>query len=174
MQQALANLIQSTVQGLGYQLWGFEYRPQKESALLRIFIEADHTDNGITVEDCAIVSRQLGAALDVEDLIPVAYILEVSSPGIDRVLFVPEHFQQYLNHAIKIRTRLAVDGRKNFRGRLLEADDQCVTISVDNQNYQLDYSLIDRARLIYEDEMKFAKQAAQQAAKQSATKKTKK
>ncbi|MGV6808573.1 MAG: ribosome maturation factor RimP [bacterium] len=167
MQQALAHLIQSTVQGLGYQLWGFEYRPQKESALLRIFIEAD---NGITVEDCATVSRQLGAALDVEDLIPVAYILEVSSPGIDRVLFVPEHFQHYLNHAIKIRTRLAVDGRKNFRGRLLSADDQSVTILVDKQEYQLDYPLIDRARLIYEDEMKFAKQAA----KPSAPKKTKK
>jgi ribosome maturation factor RimP len=157
LQQALANLIQSTVEGLGYQLWGFEYRPHSESALLRIFIEGE---NGITVEDCAAVSRQLGAALDVEDLIPVAYILEVSSPGIERVLFVPEHFQQYLNHAIKIRTRLAVDGRKNFRGRLFGADDQCVTITVDNQNYQLDYNLIDRARLIYEDEIKLAKQSA--------------
>jgi len=163
LQQALASLIQATVEGLGYQLWGFEYRPHSESALLRIFIEGE---NGITVEDCAAVSRQLGAALDVEDLIPVAYILEVSSPGIERVLFEPEHFQQYLNHAIKIRTRLAVDGRKNFRGRLLSADDQCVTITVDNQNYQLDYNLIDRARLIYDDEIKLTKKSSPKKTKQ--------
>ena len=74
MQTALNNLIKNTVEGLGFILWGYEYRPHGETALLRIFIEKD---TGISIEDCAKVSRQIGAVLDVENIIPVAYILEV-------------------------------------------------------------------------------------------------
>lgn len=149
MQEKLTSLIDSTVTGLGYELWGFEYRPHSESALLRIFIESDE---GITVEDCAAVSRQLGASLDVEDLIPVAYILEVSSPGIDRVLFVPEHYQRYLGQLVKIRTRIAIDGRRNFKGTIVTVTDDDVTLEIDNLDYTIVYDVVDRARLVLEDE----------------------
>jgi ribosome maturation factor RimP len=149
VQEKLTSLIDSTVTGLGYELWGFEYRPHSESALLRIFIESD---KGITVEDCAAVSRQLGATLDVEDLIPVAYILEVSSPGIDRVLFVPEHYQRYLGQLVKIRTRIAIDGRRNFKGTIVAVTDDDVTLEIDNLDYAIEYDVVDRARLVLEDE----------------------
>jgi ribosome maturation factor RimP len=149
VQEKLTNLIDSTVTGLGYELWGFEYRPHSESALLRIFIESE---NGITVEDCAAVSRQLGATLDVEDLIPVAYILEVSSPGIDRVLFVPEHYQRYIGQLVKIRTRIAIDGRRNFKGTIVAVADDHVTLEIDNLDYTIEYDVVDRARLFLEDE----------------------
>ena len=145
MQTALDNLIKNTVTGLGYQLWGYEYRPHSESALLRIFIE---NSNGISIDDCATVSRQIGAVLDVENIIPVAYILEVSSPGMDRVLFTPEQYQDYLGETIKIRTRTPIAERRNFKGSLLETNDTAVTIKVDNQEFKIPFDSIDRARLV--------------------------
>ena len=145
MQTALDNLVKNTVKGLGYQLWGYEYRPHSESALLRIFIEKE---NGISIDDCASVSRQIGAVLDVENIIPVAYILEVSSPGMDRVLFTPEQYQDYLGETVKIRTRTTIEERRNFKGSLLEINDSIVTIKVDNQEFEIPFESIDRARLV--------------------------
>ncbi len=145
MQERLATLIQTTVTGLGYELWGYEYRPQKESALLRIFIDSE---SGITVDDCGIVSNQLGTALDVEDLIPVAYILEVSSPGLDRVLFVPEHYARYIDQQIKVRTRLPVQKRRNFVGKLLNAGETTISMDVEGTAVEIPYDIVDRARLV--------------------------
>jgi len=145
MQEQLEQLIGRIVTGLGFDIWGVEYRPHSESALLRIFIEKE---GGITIDDCTAVSRQVGAALDVEDLIPLAYVLEVSSPGIDRVLFTPEQYQDYLGHAAKIRTRTPVDGRRNFRGTLQSLDDDSVTIHVDNDDFVIPFNVVDRTRLV--------------------------
>jgi len=145
VQTALNNLIKNTVEGLGYVLWGYEYRPHGETALLRIFIEKDE---GVTIDDCAKVSRQIGAVLDVENIIPVAYILEVSSPGMDRVLFTPDQYQAYIGDTLKIRTRTPIDERRNFKGTLIEAGESVVTIEVDKQNFEIPYESIDRARLV--------------------------
>ena len=145
MQTALNNLIKNTVEGLGYILWGYEYRPHGETALLRIFIEKDE---GVSIDDCAKVSRQIGAVLDVENIIPVAYILEVSSPGMDRVLFTPDQYQTYIGDTLKIRTRTPIDERRNFKGSLIEAGETVVTIEVDKQNFEIPYESIDRARLV--------------------------
>ena len=145
MQTALDNLVKNTVEGLGFILWGYEYRPHGESALLRIFIEKAE---GISVDDCALVSRQIGAALDVEDIIPVAYILEVSSPGMDRVLFTADQYQDYIGDKIKIRTRTQINERRNFKGLLVSASDNVVTVKVDNEEFAIPYESIDRARLI--------------------------
>jgi ribosome maturation factor RimP len=147
VQDRLNNLIKTTSEGLGFQLWGYEYRPHSESALLRIFIEKE---SGISVDDCVKVSRQIGAVLDVEDLIPVAYILEVSSPGIDRVLFSKEQYEQYIGQAAKIRTRTPVEERRNFRGNLDEVTDTHVSILVDNKRYEIPFDIIDRTRLVIE------------------------
>ncbi len=145
MQTALNNLIKNTVEGLGFILWGYEYRPHGETALLRIFIEKD---TGISIEDCAKVSRQIGAVLDVENIIPVAYILEVSSPGMDRVLFTPEQYQDYIGDTLKIRTRTPIDERRNFKGTLIKTSKTVVTIEVDNQEFEIPFESIDRARLV--------------------------
>lgn len=149
VQTELDNIVKNTVEGLNYILWGYEYRPQRESALLRIFIEKDASDGtGISVEDCAIVSRQIGAVLDVENIIPVAYILEVSSPGMDRVLFTPEQYQDYLGETLKVRTRTPIEERRNFKGTLLKTTDAGVHIKVDNQEFEIPFESIDRARLV--------------------------
>ncbi|MCK5903300.1 MAG: ribosome maturation factor RimP, partial [Cocleimonas sp.] len=86
--------------------------------------------------------------LDVEDLIPVAYILEVSSPGIDRVLFSKTQYQQYLGQLAKIRTRTPLKKRRNFRGILESADDHHVTIVIDKESFEVPFDIIDRTRLI--------------------------
>jgi ribosome maturation factor RimP len=145
VQQELDKLIRSTVNGLGYELWGYEYRPQVETALLRIFIDSQ---KGITVEDCSIVSHQIGAALDVDDLIPIAYILELSSPGIDRVLFDPEQYQRYINEQVKIRTRIPINARRNFKGAIVAVSDTNVTVEIDNLDYEIPFETVDRARVL--------------------------
>ncbi|MFM2320288.1 MAG: ribosome maturation factor RimP [Pseudomonadota bacterium] len=147
MQERLNALIHTTVTGLGYELWGFEYRPYAESALLRIFIDSP---NGITVDDCGKVSNQLGAALDVEDLIPVAYVLEVSSPGVDRVLFTPEQYQRYIGEKLKVRTQLPVQSRRNFVGVLKEANAESIMLELEDGSCEIPYAVIDRGRLVYE------------------------
>lgn len=144
MQQELDNIIRSTVNGLGYELWGYEYRPQTESALLRVFIESEE---GISLDDCSTVSQQLGAVLDVEDIIPVAYILEISSPGIDRVLFDPEQYEQYIGETVKIRTRIPINGRRNFKGEIAAVTETEVIVEIDNLDYEIPFELVDRARL---------------------------
>ena len=146
VQNELDNIVKNTVEGLNYILWGYEYRPQRESALLRIFIEKEN--EGISVDDCAIVSRQIGAVLDVENIIPVAYILEVSSPGMDRVLFTADQYQDYIGESMKIRTRTPIDERRNFKGKLLKTTDSIVHIEVDNQEFEIPFESIDRARLV--------------------------
>jgi len=146
VQNRLDDIVKNTVKGLGFELWGYEYRPRSESALLRIFIEK--ADTGISVDNCASVSRQIGAVLDVENIIPVAYILEVSSPGMDRVLFKAEQYQDYLGQSLKIRTRTRIDDRRNFKGTLVNASASIVTIKIDNQEFKIPYESIDRARLV--------------------------
>lgn len=145
MQNRLNEIVKNTVEGLGFELWGYEYRPHSESALLRIFIEKE---NGIAVEDCAQVSRQIGAVLDVENIIPVAYILEVSSPGMDRVLFTAEQYQNYIGDTIKIRTRAPIEERRNFKGSLIKTSDTTVTLKIDSKEFDIPFETIDRARLV--------------------------
>ena len=145
MQDKLNEIVKNTVEGLGFELWGYEYRPHTESALLRIFIEKEQ---GITVDDCAQVSRQIGAVLDVENIIPVAYILEVSSPGLDRVLFTPEQYLNYIGDTIKIRTRTPINERRNFKGSLERVTNDSATLKVDNQEFEIPFETIDRARLV--------------------------
>jgi len=147
MQEQLDSIINTTVTGLGYDLWGYEYRVHSQSALLRVFIDAEQ---GILVDDCSRVSHQLSAVLDVEDLIPVAYTLEVSSPGVDRVLFIPEHYARYVGEQLKIRTRSPHEGRRNFVGQLQAVNDTDVTVNVDNVAYDIPYDIIDRGRLIFD------------------------
>ena len=145
MQEQLNNLVHSVVTGLGFQVWGYEYRPHSESALLRIFIE---NEGGVSIDNCTQVSRQIGAALDVDDIIPVAYILEVSSPGIDRVLFTPEQYKNYIGEAVKVRTRSRIEGRRNFKGSIESVGENEVNVTVDNDTFVIPFNVVDRARLV--------------------------
>lgn len=140
----LENLIATTVEGLGYELWGYEYRPHSENGLLRIYIESAE---GITVDDCAAVSNQISAVFDVEDPIPMAYILEVSSPGMDRMLFKPEQYTAYIGETVKIKTQYALDGRRNYKGIIQTLSETTVTLEIDKELYDIPFDAIEHSRL---------------------------
>lgn len=141
----LTKLLQPVVESLGFIFWGLEYLAGSKHITLRIYI--DHAD-GISVDQCAEVSRQLSAVMDVEDPITQEYTLEISSPGMDRMLFTLEQFQQYANHIVDVRLRLPYDGRRNFKGQLLGIEEQDIVMAIDDHEYLLPVDLIDKARVV--------------------------
>lgn len=150
MAQASAQLqaiIEPAVTALGFELIGIEHLSQGRHSLLRIYI--DHED-GIDVEDCAEVSRQVSGVLDVEDPIKGEYTLEVSSPGVDRPLFSEAHFQQYSGSLAEIRLRAPLEGRRKFKGRMHGVEDGKVLIEVDGVEYAVPLDGIEKANLIHE------------------------
>ncbi|MDY7024842.1 MAG: ribosome maturation factor RimP [Pseudomonadota bacterium] len=112
----VAQMIRPTVEALGFELWGVEYLPNGKFAVLRIYI--DH-EQGISVDDCAEVSHHVSGLMDVEDPIQSAYTLEVSSPGMDRMLFSAEQYAAFVGETLKLRLRLPVNKARKFSGRLL-------------------------------------------------------
>jgi len=142
-QQILA-LLEPTVEAMGFELWGLEYLSQGKHSLLRVYIDGE---NGITVDDCAAVSEQVSSVLDVEDPIHGEYTLEVSSPGMDRLLFKLEQYAGYVGEVVELRLRSAFDGRRKFKGVLKGIEGEDVVVQVDDHEYLLPHSAIDRARI---------------------------
>jgi ribosome maturation factor RimP len=141
----LRRLLEPGVKALGFELVDVELAGQGHRNTLRVYIDGPR---GVTVDDCANVSRQLSAILDVEDPIPGSYALEVSSPGLDRPLVTPEDFRRFRGEEVKLRTTDAVNGRRNFKGRLVEANGDGIIIDVDGQRFELAFDRIERARLV--------------------------
>lgn len=139
----LMQLLQPTVEDMGYSLWGIELTSPGRRPTVRIYIEAE---SGISVDDCAQVSHQVSGVLDVEDPISGEYTLEVSSPGIDRLLFRPEQYEPYVGEIVDVRLRLPVEGRRRFKGVLVSADGETAVVQIDEQQYRLPLRSIDRAR----------------------------
>jgi ribosome maturation factor RimP len=140
----LEQLIEPAVRALGYELVGVEYMPQGRHSLLRIYIDSPH---GIGLEDCEKVSHQVSGVLDVEDPIHGHYDLEVSSPGLDRPLFSPEHFVKHAGSMVKIRLQTPVNGQRNFTGVLQGMRGTDVVIVSEGVEVLLPYSAIAKARL---------------------------
>lgn len=143
--EQLQALLAPVVEALGYECWGLEYMSQGRHSLLRIYI--DHAD-GVLVEDCEKVSRQVSGVLDVEDPISNEYTLEVSSPGMDRPLFTLEQFAKHAGELVKIKLRSPYEGRRNFQGSLRGVEEQDVVVLVDDHEYLLPIDLIDKANII--------------------------
>lgn len=123
-------MVERTVESLGYESVGIEFGPGGSGGqVLRIYIDQP---DGIRVEDCELVSRQLSAVLDVEDPIGGHYDLEVSSPGLDRPLFKAEHFRRFAGARIKLRLAQRRDDRRRFSGRLLGIEEDVVLLELDD------------------------------------------
>ncbi len=143
--EQLQALLAPVVEALGYVCWGVEYISQGRHSLLRVYI--DHP-NGILVEDCEAVSRQVSGVLDVEDPITNEYTLEVSSPGMDRPLFTLEQFAAHVGEQVKVKLRSPLEGRRNFQGLLRGVEDQDVVVQVDEHEYLLPIEMIDKANVV--------------------------
>ena len=142
----LLELLEPPVQALGYELVDIDARTGG-GGLLRIYIDREA---GVNLDDCELVSRQISAVLDVEDPIPGHYVLEVSSPGLDRPLRTREHFERFCDHMVSVKLQHAVDGRRKFAGRLLSVDDQKIDVQIEDEVFSLDLVNVASAQLVIE------------------------
>jgi ribosome maturation factor RimP len=165
LRDRLIELLEPVVHDLDLALWELEYLPRSNGALLRLYIdvreagldeagfdsaaadEGDVSESGITVEDCARVSHAVSDVLEVADPIPGHYTLEVSSPGLDRVLRTAAHFDRFVGEPVRIELSAAMNGRKRFSGRLLSSKQGEIAIDVDGSPVALPLTAIHKARL---------------------------
>ncbi|HLE93040.1 MAG: ribosome maturation factor RimP [Sulfuricaulis sp.] len=141
----LRKLLEPGVAATGFDLVEVELAGSHHHPTLRVYIDSPA---GVNVDDCARVSRQLSALLDVEDPLPGHYTLEVSSPGLDRPLVKPEDFMRYVGETIKIKMQQPMLGRRNFSGRLVDVTADHVVIEVDKERFDLTFEGMERARLV--------------------------
>lgn len=141
----VVDVIEPVVTGLGYELVGAEFGMAENGTTLRVYIDKPE---GIVMDDCAAVSHQLNAVLDVEDTIKSAYLLEVSSPGIDRPLFTEAHFTAQIGQTVKVRLADGIGGRRNFKGPLVAVQSGVATVEVDGIDYELEISDVEQAHII--------------------------
>ena len=125
--ERLQTMLQPVVESLGCRVWGIEYEGLGRRSVLRVFIDREE---GITVEDCANVSHQISGVLDVEDPIGSAYTLEVSSPGLDRILFTLAQYAESVGDNVDVRLRFPAGGRRRYVGVLNAVDEEGIIVSV--------------------------------------------
>ncbi|HDR1021629.1 TPA: ribosome maturation factor RimP [Pasteurella multocida] len=145
LEQKLQELLQGSVEDLGCELWGIECQRSGRFLTVRLYIDKE---GGVTVEDCADVSRQVSAILDVEDPIADKYNLEVSSPGLDRALFTLEQYQRYIGQDIAVHLRIPVLDRRKWQGKLEKIENDMLTLIVDGQEQVLVFGNIQKANII--------------------------
>lgn len=145
--ELLQEIIEPIVESFELELWGLQYLPQGNHAILRVYIDGTQ---GVNVEDCARVSRQLSAVLDVEDPISSRYSLEVSSPGFDRIMFKLEQYKKYIGSRISVKLNRAIDSKRKFKAQLLAVDEhkQVLEFMLDDEKFNVDFLNIDKANLV--------------------------
>jgi ribosome maturation factor RimP len=137
---------------LGLEIFDVQFRREAGGMVLRIQVDrpgpAATAEDSVSIEDCARVSRDLSAVLDVEDAVPSAYILEVSSPGLDRPLRKPDDYRRFAGRRAKVVMREAIDGQRFFKGRLAGLDEHDVLIDTDDgRRHRVPLTVITRANL---------------------------
>ena len=147
LRERLVELIEPLLGNLGYELVDLEFSGGRGSGTLRVFIDRS---TGVGIEDCERVSREVSALLDVHDPIPTAYRLEVSTPGLDRLLRTPAHFARYSGARVEVELVAPRDGRRRYTGRLVHSNGAGFELTVDGVQVVFDYGEVFRARLVPE------------------------
>lgn len=138
-------LIEPVVKSMGLELEDLELKRTGSKALLRVYIEKE---NGVNIDECAQASREISALLDVEDPLPAAYVLEVSSPGLDRALKELRHFKKYQGRLVRVVISEPIEKQTFFVGKLAKAGDTEIVIELPKgMEITVPYSLITNARL---------------------------
>lgn len=147
----IEGLISPSLVAMGYQLVRVQMAAGDPQVLQIMAERVDH--RAMTVAHCTEISRTVSALLEVEDPLAGAYTLEVSSPGIDRPLVREEDFERFVGYEAKIETKVTIDGRRRFRGRLLSTGKGGVRIAIDGGEVDLPFEAIARAKLVLTDEL---------------------
>ncbi len=141
---SVREILDSLLLGYGFELVDIEYRREGWGWVLRIYIDKD---GGVSVEDCARISRELGTLLDLNDIIPGTYNLEISSPGLTRALKKVRDFERFKGKLVKIKTMKDIQGRRVFIGRLIDFVGNVAYVEMDGHVYFIPYDEIERANL---------------------------
>lgn len=158
--EELTNIIAPAVAACDVSLWGVEFVPQGRRSLLRIYIESlpeeQAQDKQVTIENCAAVNHQVSGILEVHDPIAGEYILEVSSPGFDRAFFSEEQMRDYVGQTVSLRLIQAIgqgDKKRRKVTGILDSMgvDSLHLTATDNERFEIAFSNIDKANLIFED-----------------------
>lgn len=138
-------MITPVVESLNCGLWGIDLQTQGRNSTLRIYIDRE---NGVSVEDCESVSRRVSALMDVEEPLPGNYTLEVSSPGMDRILFRMEQYAESIGETVDVRLIRPFEGRRRLTGVLAGIEDDEIVLRVEEDEYLLPLEWIQRARIV--------------------------
>lgn len=145
LEKRLCVMLEPAVGVFGLELLGLQLVQHGNSSCLRVYIDGD---DGISVDDCARVSHQISGVLDVEDPIAGHYTLEVSSPGLDRPLFKPDHFARFVGHKVRLKLSVPFEGRRKFKGELKGFEDERVQLVEDDKLWAIPLDMIGTARLV--------------------------
>jgi ribosome maturation factor RimP len=144
LRERLCALLEPVLARLGYELVELEYAPGQGRSLLRLHIDAPA---GVGLDDCERVSREVSSLLDIEDPIPSAYTLEVSSPGFDRLLRSRAHFGRFVGSRVFVELKEPRAGRRRYTGTLLTVDEGGIALEVDRERVAMTFEEIGEARL---------------------------
>lgn len=144
--QALAQRFTEVLADLGLECIGVEFNPSQGQSTLRVFLDIEGRE--INVEDCEAASRELSALLDVEDPIPGNYVLEVSSPGIDRPLFSAAQFAKVAGTEVKILLKAPMEGRRRLRGKVISVEGERISLEAEGKTFEFDHDAVESARVV--------------------------
>ena len=149
----VTKIIEPTIVELGFELVRVQLfsSPRVDASTLQVMAEKE--DGTMTVEACAKISREISTLLDVEDPIDGEYVLEVSSPGLDRPLTRKKDFVNFAGYEAKVELIKALENRKRYRGILLGVEDNLILMRVDGEKYQFEFSDVFKAKLVMTDEL---------------------
>lgn len=141
----IESILAPTITALGLELVYCGFVSEAGRRTLRVYIDSPQ---GVTVEDCIKVNRQVNAILNVELGTEETFDLEVSSPGLDRPLITLHHFQRFVGSEVKIKLYNTLENRRNFVGKLLKTQNDCVEVLVEGQTVAFDFKNIEKANIV--------------------------
>ncbi|MEF2145065.1 MAG: ribosome maturation factor RimP [Desulfovibrionaceae bacterium] len=147
LETKLYELALPLVEALGYQLWGLTAPAAGSKTVLTLYVESDA---GVNIDDCAKVSRDLGVLLEMEDIMPSAYTLEVSSPGLERRFFAVDQLRGYVDRIVAVELIEPMAERRKFKGRLVSVGDDCFELQEDGAPVRVEWERVKSARLVHE------------------------
>ena len=148
MLDRLRELIQPIAGAFQKTLWGIEVLSSGKSSIVRVYIDSS---KGVNVEDCADISRQISSLLDVESFLPERYVLEVSSPGLNRKLFEISQYSAYIGEKVRISLKAPFEERKNYSGILTKIEEYDVVIESGDEEFTFPFEVIEKGHLVYEE-----------------------
>lgn len=144
----ISEFVKSSIEDMGLTLWGVDVTSANRPAVI-IYIDGK---DGVSIDQCAAVSRDVGLMLEVEEIIDSAYILEVSSPGLERKFFKPEQLSGYMGKKMDVSLIFSLEGRKKFKGILDSTDEEGLLLKLEDQEepVKLEWDRIKKVKLIHE------------------------